>query len=528
MALGNGSGVSIIAAGNTVGGSTATPGTPPGNVISGNGAGVSFGGSNASGNVVRGNIIGASADGLSALPNNGGVGLGQRAGGNTVGGAAPGDRNLISGNVSTGISCSLCNSNPILGNWIGVNIVGAAPLPNGIGILLSSGASPGATLAIGGSNPGEGNVISGNVTSGVRLSSPNSFVTGGSLLGNLIGVAPDGVTAMGNGTYGVEFAANSSMVIGGTAGITPGACTGSCNAIRFNGSDGLAINGPFASPIQIRSNSFSDNGGLGIDNPADGVTPNDVPDTYPQNFPVITFVSYDSGTDTSTIQGTLTSAASTSFAIEVFSNTASDPSGFGEGETYRGTTTCFTDTAGNGSWSVIVPGGASRLTTTATGATSGTSEFSGTFVDSDGDGYADGADNCPSVPNPGQIDTDFDGHGDDCDCAPTNSGAFQLPLEIGGVMIASNKQTITWNSAAPAAGTATVHDVLRGLDSDLPVNGGGSEMCLASIAGTMWTDAAVPSAGQDLWYLVRGRNVCGAGTYGYASSGTERSSMTCP
>ena len=37
------------------------------------------------------------------------------------------------------------------------------------------------------------------------------------------------------------------------------------------------------------------------------------------------------------------------------------------------------------------------------------------FRDSDGDGVADNADNCPTIANPGQEDTDGDGIGDACD-----------------------------------------------------------------------------------------------------------------
>jgi len=36
-------------------------------------------------------------------------------------------------------------------------------------------------------------------------------------------------------------------------------------------------------------------------------------------------------------------------------------------------------------------------------------------VDSDGDGFGDACDNCPSVHNPGQEDFDYDGIGDTCD-----------------------------------------------------------------------------------------------------------------
>lgn len=43
------------------------------------------------------------------------------------------------------------------------------------------------------------------------------------------------------------------------------------------------------------------------------------------------------------------------------------------------------------------------------------------FMDTDGDGHGDGADNCPAYANAGQTDTDGDGLGDACDAAPAPS-----------------------------------------------------------------------------------------------------------
>ncbi len=126
-------------------------------------------------------------------------------------------------------------------------------------------------------------------------------------------------------------------------------------------------------------------------------------------------------------------------------------------------------------------------------------------------------------------DTDGDGIRDERDCAPMDAGAFAVPQEVTGLLLGPAKTALTWNSAAPAAGSATVHDLLRGAVPELPVGNKPSETCVApGVSGTIATDSTPPQAGHGLWYLVRGRNVCGAGTYGTASNGTPRTSTACP
>ena len=89
---------------------------------------------------------------------------------------------------------------------------------------------------------------------------------------------------------------------------------------------------------------------------------------------------------------------------------------------------------------------------------------------------------------------------------------------------------ITWN---PASGS-TESAVLRGSLHELPVGpGGGDEVCLESaVAGTSATDAGVPDSGEGFWYLVRGANGCGSGSYGSqtqnGSPTVTRMSTTCP
>ena len=110
------------------------------------------------------------------------------------------------------------------------------------------------------------------------------------------------------------------------------------------------------------------------------MTPNDAGDgdagaNNLQNFPVLT--SATSGS--TTIEGTLNSASNTQFRLEFFANTACDPSGFGEGETFLGSTDVTTDGSGNASFTVTFPATVpvgQFITSTATDPDNNTSEFS--------------------------------------------------------------------------------------------------------------------------------------------------------
>ncbi len=134
---------------------------------------------------------------------------------------------------------------------------------------------------------------------------------------------------------------------------------------------------------------------------------------------------------------------------------------------------------------------------------------------------------CRHAPGP---DIDGDTVCDAADCAPSDAGAFAIPAEVGGLGVSGGSSaTIHWLSAAPGAGSGTVHQVLRGVVSQLPVGTGGSETCLAEgLPGTSITDDATPVAGSAFYYLVRGENACGAGTYGRTSRDAERTSTACP
>jgi uncharacterized repeat protein (TIGR01451 family) len=165
-----------------------------------------------------------------------------------------------------------------------------------------------------------------------------------------------------------------------------------------------------------------------------------------------------------------------------------------------------------------------------------------TLIDADGDLVCDSNDNCPTVPNADQTDTDGDGQGDACDtdddndgvldasdCAPLDPTLKAIPAEVTDLAASADKITFTWTSVIPAAGSATVHDLMRGKLEELPVSNAPGETCVrASETGTSAFDEYVPDVGYGYYYLARGRNDCGNGTYGYRSNGAERLTTVCP
>jgi titin len=227
MAAANGVGVEISngSHNNTIGGTVAGAR----NVISGNTTGIFISGSNTSGNVVQGNYIGTDVTGGAALGNRSdGVDLVGGATDNTVGGAVPAARNVISGNLTEGALLSGFGSNALLGNYIGISAAGGAGVPNRSGGVKLANGARGNT--IGGTVAGAGNVISGNDGDGILLNDAPA----NQVLGNLIGTNAAGTAALpnGRGIKLINFATDN--LIGGT---TPGAR----NVISGNAVDGILI-----------------------------------------------------------------------------------------------------------------------------------------------------------------------------------------------------------------------------------------------------------------------------------------------
>lgn len=125
------------------------------------------------------------------------------------------------------------------------------------------------------------------------------------------------------------------------------------------------------------------------------------------------------------------------------------------------------------------------------------------------------------------LDTDGDGMRNDLDCAPNNAAALVVPGTVRNLRFATRAE-LTWASEAPRSGAGTVYDVLQGLLGQLPV-GSGSEICKDDgTAETTHSADTEPASGTGFYYLVRGSNACGVRSWGFESSGTERTSTACP
>ena len=202
----NASGVVIRAANNIIGGTT----IGARNLISGNAeAGVRILDAGATNNFVQGNFIGTDATGTvkyacgaigcaNLIGNSNGIEVLTGAQSTTIGGTATGARNVITGNLGSGVSVSGGIVTSIVGNFIGLDADGISTHGNHVnGVRISAGS-----VTVGGTEPGTRNVISGN---GVILPDrprPEQFaigsgilISGGSgsqILGNFIGTNADG------------------------------------------------------------------------------------------------------------------------------------------------------------------------------------------------------------------------------------------------------------------------------------------------------------------------------------------------
>ncbi len=226
------------------------------NLISGNGgAGVHLA-LLSTGTTVSGNRIGLNLLGAAAIPNLNGVVIDGDSAGNIIGGM---ERNVISGNTDYGIKVNSAASGSTTAptQFIQANYIGTGVSGSGDFGNGKSGVYLLSTMAV----RVEGNVISGNGTYGVEINSGSRH----QLYGNTIGLDFAGAAAIANTQTGVYVNGSNLNIIGGQLG-------GQGNVISGNGLHGVnALAGGTGNTVLGNLIGTDKTGALAIGNMGDGV-----------------------------------------------------------------------------------------------------------------------------------------------------------------------------------------------------------------------------------------------------------------
>lgn len=350
--------------------------------------------------IISNNFVGTNKNGTAALPNRI-SGIYATDSDTFIGGYDTEENvnfgNLVSGNKWLGIHVSwwAASSNAtfdIESNLVGTDTTGGIAIPNATdnGLALPAGVFvlpiENWTINVGGINPFSRNYIAGNSGAGIA-----AFGKGGqvNIINNYVGVGKNN-QPLGNAKHGILLT-GEGVTVGGTG-------SGEGNIISNNTLAGVAVqsftgSGGTSNAVfnSIRGNSIRNNGGLGIDlttstfinAPPDGVTPNDCDDfdegpNRRQNFPILFAPTFNEN-GTVKVSGTMRSIPLRKYKIDFYSNTAADPTQYGEGEIYLGGREV--ETNGNGvvyfDFTSAAPvANTHKITATATDSEGNTSEFS--------------------------------------------------------------------------------------------------------------------------------------------------------
>jgi len=150
--------------------------------------------------------------------------------------------------------------------------------------------------------------------------------------------------------------------------------------------------------------------------------------------------------------------------------------------------------------------------------------------DADGDTLCGEVDNCPFAANLDQTNSDTDTSGDACDCLPLDATIWSVPVAILDLLLTKGTGTeLSWGDV----GQVSRYDISGGSLNDLRTMGDVSAAtCMTDdVAGTAWADDMTgdPVPGGGFYYVVRGQNACGAGTYDAEYGGSMRQpTVDCP
>ncbi len=284
------------------------------------------------GDVITGNFIGTNPAGTAADANQAdGILVSDGSNDNTIGGTTPAARNLISANDQRGVQIYGSHGstgNVVEGNFIGTNAAGTAAIANQDEGVLVNGAATKNT--VGGTTAATANIISGNARAGVWLA--DAGTSGNVVEGDFIGTnaaATAAIPNQGDGVLVSNGAANDNI---------GGIIAGVGNTIANNNGSGVYVSDSGTTGITVRGNAvFGNNGndqGVDLVNGAN----------HSQAAPFVTGATLGASTS---IRGTLTSTARTTFTLDFYAYNGSTPLG----ETYLGSTSVRTDANGKATFS---------------------------------------------------------------------------------------------------------------------------------------------------------------------------------
>ncbi len=198
------------------------------NLLSGNDSSGLFDRFGSSDLVIRNNYVGTDRTGTVALSNSG---IGLRLEGTT---RVSVKNNLLSGNDSTGLFGHTIDDVSITGNLIGVNSAGTAAVGNSVhGIELTNSTD----VIIGGPGAADRNLISGHSQVGIRFIGNNDRVR---VENNYVGLNAAGTAAIANGVAGILIEGKNFEVIANVVSGNTGYGIG-----VFNNADAVNIQGNF-------------------------------------------------------------------------------------------------------------------------------------------------------------------------------------------------------------------------------------------------------------------------------------------
>ncbi len=269
IGIGNGAssaGIGVGGNGNIIGGSCQTPGPNYGNLCSGNETGILVDGTEvSSGTWVAGNVVGLNLAGNAAIPNENGII--DTAFNTVIGDPNPIYRNVISGNTLVAAGTIL---GKIIGNYFGTNLAGTSAIPNQDQNILLWNAN---ACQVGGTQPGERNIICGG-KKGVTLMGDDDgimlYATGNTVVGNWLGVLPDGSVAPQSMVDAILVSTNA---YGNSIGLR---ATGQGNLIA-GAVNGITVDGASQIGNGIFGNTICSFSGIGINLHAGGNQSKSIP-----------------------------------------------------------------------------------------------------------------------------------------------------------------------------------------------------------------------------------------------------------